>query len=78
PTFFVDSFKVTPIIAGYCTAACVFTGSLLRPMGGALADRFGGIRTLTFVYLIAAALLAVISVASTSGLAVAVALFVAA
>jgi NNP family nitrate/nitrite transporter-like MFS transporter len=61
PTYFVDSFKVTPVIAGYLTAACVFVGSLVRPLGGALGDRFGGIRTLTFVYIIAALFLAAIS-----------------
>ena len=61
PTFYVDTFKVTPIIAGYCTAACVFMGSLLRPVGGAMADRFGGIKTLSVVYIVAAIVLAVIS-----------------
>ncbi len=77
PTFYTDSFGVTPIIAGYCTAAAVFMGSLLRPVGGALADRFGGIRTLTVVYVIAAVLLAVIALAATNGLALAIGLFVA-
>ncbi len=77
PTFFTDSFGVTPVMAGYCTAAAVFMGSLLRPIGGGLADRFGGIRTLTVVYLVAAALLVAISASATSGLALAVALFVA-
>jgi MFS transporter, NNP family, nitrate/nitrite transporter len=77
PTFYTDSFAVTPVIAGYCTAAAVFMGSLLRPVGGALADRFGGIRTLTVVYVVAAVLLGVIAMVATSGLALAVALFVA-
>lgn len=77
PTFYTDSFGVTPVIAGYCTAAAVFMGSLLRPLGGALADRFGGIKTLTLVYVIAAVLLAVIALVATSGLALAVALFIA-
>ena len=61
PTFYADTFSVTPVIAGYCTAAAVFMGSLLRPMGGALADRFGGIKTLTVVYAVAAVLLATIA-----------------
>ena len=78
PTFFVDSFKVTPVVAGYCTAACVFTGSLLRPLGGAQADHFGGIRTLTSVYILIAILLAVISIVGGVGLLWAVVLFVAA
>jgi NNP family nitrate/nitrite transporter-like MFS transporter len=49
--YFVDQFGLTPIVAGYCTAACVFAGSLVRPMGGALADRIGGLKTLSIVYL---------------------------
>ncbi len=77
PTFYTDTYGVTPVIAGYCTAAAVFMGSLLRPMGGALADRFGGIRTLTVVYVVAAVLLGMIAMVATQGLALAVALFVA-
>jgi MFS transporter, NNP family, nitrate/nitrite transporter len=63
--YFVDQFGLTPIHAGYATAACVFAGSLVRPMGGALADRIGGIKTLTMVYLLAAATLAAISTGPT-------------
>ncbi|WP_295638193.1 nitrate/nitrite transporter [Novosphingobium sp.] len=63
PTYYADGYGVTPVIAGYCTAAAVFMGSLLRPMGGGLADRFGGIRTLTVVYIVAAILLTVIAFA---------------
>jgi NNP family nitrate/nitrite transporter-like MFS transporter len=66
PTFWVDTFKLTPVYAGYCTAACVFTGSLVRPIGGALADRLGGIKTLTLVYIVAAITLAVISTGPAS------------
>jgi len=77
PTFYADTFGVTPVIAGYCTASAVFMGSLLRPVGGALADRFGGIKTLTAVYVIAAVLFATVAMVATSGIAVAVALFIA-
>ncbi|HVR91986.1 MAG TPA: nitrate/nitrite transporter [Novosphingobium sp.] len=73
--WFVDSFGLTPVTAGYCTAACVFTGSLVRPMGGALADRFGGIKTLTFVYILAALTLTVISMGPAT-LPLALALFI--
>lgn len=59
--WFVDSFAVSPVVAGYYTAACVFTGSLVRPLGGALADRFGGTLTLTVVYIVAALGLATIA-----------------
>ena len=47
--YFTDRFGLTPVTAGYCTAACVFAGSLVRPMGGALADKIGGVRTLAGV-----------------------------
>jgi NNP family nitrate/nitrite transporter-like MFS transporter len=52
--YFNDEYGLTPVMAGYFTAACVFAGSLVRPLGGALADRIGGIRTLSLVYTIAA------------------------
>ncbi|MBW8752842.1 MAG: NarK/NasA family nitrate transporter [Sphingomonadales bacterium] len=66
PTYYADTFALTPVIAGYCTAAAVFMGSLLRPIGGALADRFGGIRTLTLVYSLAAMVLVGIALSSAS------------
>lgn len=59
--YFTDQFGLTAVAAGYCTAACVFAGSLVRPLGGAIADRIGGVRTLTLVYTLAAVTLAVIS-----------------
>lgn len=74
PLYFTDQFHLTPVIAGYLTAACVFTGSLLRPFGGGVADRIGGVKTLTCVYLLAAVTLAVISIGPGSVIA-AVALF---
>jgi len=52
--YFTDRFGLTPVMAGYCTTACVFIGSLVRPLGGAVADRIAGISTLTGVYLFAA------------------------
>lgn len=64
--WFTDIFALTPVQAGYCTAAAVFTGSLVRPFGGALADRIGGIKTLTIVYSAAAAILVAISFGPTS------------
>lgn len=59
--YFNSEYGLDPVIAGFFTAACVFAGSFIRPVGGALADRFGGVRTLSFVYLLAAAGLAVAS-----------------
>jgi MFS transporter, NNP family, nitrate/nitrite transporter len=52
--YFNDQYGVSPVTAGYLTAACVFAGSLVRPFGGALADRVGGIRSLILMYCVAA------------------------
>ncbi|MCJ8156322.1 nitrate/nitrite transporter [Sphingomonas sp. LaA6.9] len=73
--YFTDQFGLTPVVAGYCTAACVFAGSMVRPMGGALADRIGGTRTLMLVYAVAAVTLAAISTGPTT-VAMALGLFV--
>lgn len=59
--YFNSEYGIDPIHAGFFTAACVFVGSLVRPIGGALADRIGGIRTLSVMYMVAAAGLAVLS-----------------
>ena len=53
PGYFHDQYDFDPVKAGYYTAACVFAGSLMRPLGGALADRIGGIRALLVMYTIA-------------------------
>jgi len=59
--YFNDQYGLSPIVAGYCTAAVVFVGSLVRPIGGAVADRIGGVRALTLLYAIAACAFATIS-----------------
>ncbi|QKS31432.1 MAG: NarK/NasA family nitrate transporter [Candidatus Accumulibacter similis] len=48
--------------AGFFTAACVFAGSLVRPIGGNVADRIGGIRSLSVMYVLAAIFLAIASI----------------
>src|SRR5439155_24086745 len=50
-SFFRVQYELTPVQAGYFATACVISGSLLRPIGGYLADRVGGIRMLTGLYL---------------------------
>ena len=52
--YFNSEYGLDPVIAGFFTAACVFAGSFIRPVGGALADRYGGVRTLTVVFALAA------------------------
>ncbi len=59
--YFNSQYGLPPVTAGYLTAGCVFAGSLVRPLGGMLADRVGGIKTLSFMYIVAAAALVVAS-----------------
>lgn len=59
--YFNTEYGLDAVKAGYFTAACVFVGSLVRPIGGALADRIGGIKTLTTMYAIAAVILVIVS-----------------
>ncbi len=59
--FFNAEYGLSPVEAGYFTAAAVFAGSLVRPLGGAAADRFGGVRSLSAMYLAAAAALVIAS-----------------
>lgn len=60
--YFNDQYGLDPVTAGYFTAACVFAGSLVRPVGGAVADRIGGVRALSFMYIVAGLVLALISI----------------
>ncbi|KRA64162.1 MFS transporter [Caulobacter sp. Root656] len=59
--YFNAEYGLSPVVAGFFTAGCVFAGSFIRPVGGALADRFGGVRTLSVVFALAAAGLATAS-----------------
>ncbi len=60
--YFNSQYGLEPKTAGYFTAACVFAGSLVRPIGGNVADRIGGIKSLTVMYLLAAIFLAIVSI----------------
>jgi len=57
-TFFVDQYDAPKAAVGLWTWPFILAGSFLRPVGGALADRLGGIRMLTLLYatVVAAAL----------------------
>jgi NNP family nitrate/nitrite transporter-like MFS transporter len=52
PSFYYSQFHVSKIQAGSLTVLATLTGSLTRVAGGYLADRFGGITTLSGVFLI--------------------------
>ena len=72
--YFKSTYGLPKVEAGDWAALCTFVGVMARPLGGALADRIGGIRTLTFCYVIAGIALAMAGRATT--LATAVILFV--
>jgi NNP family nitrate/nitrite transporter-like MFS transporter len=54
PTFFFTQYGpqdgLEKVHAGLFATICVIAGSFLRPIGGYLADRFGGIRILTVLF----------------------------
>lgn len=54
PTFLNEAFGFSKGKASLIAAFCVFAGAMVRPLGGMLADRVGGIRALTCMYAIAA------------------------
>lgn len=49
PIFLRDQYQVTPITAGYLVALIAFVGSGIRPIGGWLADKVGGVRLLSIL-----------------------------
>jgi MFS transporter, NNP family, nitrate/nitrite transporter len=50
PTFLTDMFKLTPQDAGMRTAGFVLLATLMRPVGGMLADKIGGQKILLWVF----------------------------
>ncbi len=56
PIFFHDQFQVGMVLAGTLTAACALAGSVARPLGGYVADRFGGLTFLYALFLLVAGL----------------------
>ncbi|MGC4074487.1 MAG: MFS transporter [Nibricoccus sp.] len=57
--YFSDQFHLKPVHAGEMAAFCTLVGALGRPMGGALADKLGGIKALGVFYSVAIASLIV-------------------
>lgn len=56
PIFFVYRFGLSKVTAASFAALCAAAGSLLRPLGGRLADVFDGTRVLRLVLLVVAGL----------------------
>jgi NNP family nitrate/nitrite transporter-like MFS transporter len=48
--FFFSQYGLSKVEAGTIATLCVIAGSFLRPIGGYLSDRFGGIRMLTGLF----------------------------
>ena len=69
--YFKSTYGLPKVQAGDCAALCTFVGVMARPFGGALADRMGGVRTLSGCYFIAGALLMAVGHVTTLGAAVA-------
>ena len=54
PLYFTNWYHTSGIAAGLMAALVVMAGSMARPLGGILADRFGGIRTLELLFVVVA------------------------
>ncbi|MEP7010060.1 MAG: MFS transporter [Acidobacteriota bacterium] len=50
PSLLKDQFRLTPADAGFRAAGFVVLATLMRPVGGWLADRIGGARVLSWVF----------------------------
>ena len=63
--------KNVKVIAGYFGALCIFAGAVLRPVGGAIADKLGGIKAL-YIFFGLVTLLAVLNASMTLPFGVAI------
>jgi NNP family nitrate/nitrite transporter-like MFS transporter len=61
PIFLYDQYELSRIAAGNLTALCVCAGSFVRPLGGHLADRVGGVHLLLLFFWVISLFLLVLS-----------------
>lgn len=74
PTYFHSQFGVTKVQAGQLTMLATLMGSAVRVLGGWLSDRWGGVNTLTAVFLLTiVTLLAVAGLSASAAPSVAMA-----
>ncbi|MFV1985386.1 MAG: nitrate/nitrite transporter [Thiohalomonadales bacterium] len=66
--FFHQQYQLTPVTAGYFTAAAVLAGSVLRPVGGWLADHWGGIRSMQILFSVVTVSLLLVGLSPSSSL----------
>ncbi|AGT33646.1 MFS transporter [Geobacillus genomosp. 3] len=59
--FFNTQYGLDPVKAADFTTICVIAGSFFRPVGGWLADKFGGIRMLMILYSVVGIMIASLS-----------------
>jgi NNP family nitrate/nitrite transporter-like MFS transporter len=52
PLYFKTWYSTSGVAAGYMVALVVFGGSAFRPIGGRLADRIGGLKTLQLLFVL--------------------------
>lgn len=70
PIFLHDQYGLDQVAAGSITALCGLFGSVIRPLGGYVADRMGGLRVLGGVLVAIAGLVAGIAQLPAVGVAV--------
>ena len=63
PTFLREIFQLSPTDAGARTAGFVVLATVMRPVGGSLADKLGGSKVLVFVFAAIAVLAPLLSLA---------------
>ena len=61
--------QLVPSTPATARPRCVFVGSLVRPVGGAVADRVGGVRALSLMYAVAAMAFATVATGISHDLA---------
>jgi NNP family nitrate/nitrite transporter-like MFS transporter len=66
PSYYFEQFGASKVQAGQLTMLAAFMGAALRVVGGWLADRWGGINTLTVVLAVVAASLVLIGFSAGS------------
>lgn len=54
PLYFTNWYHASGVAAGMMVAIIVFAGSMFRPVGGWMADRMGGIKTLQILFFVVA------------------------
>ncbi|MBF0624450.1 MAG: NarK/NasA family nitrate transporter [Magnetococcales bacterium] len=72
--YFHDQFRFSPSLAGTMATLCILASALFRPVGGWLADHWGGIRTLQVAFVTVALCVVLLTLLPPSAAAGAVAL----